>query len=198
MLDANGLTRSSIIYPGQSLALPGAPALAVAGRRPRPPAQQSAVLDAEQAANARLIIGIGRQLGVSDRGIAIALATAMVESSMRNLDWGDRDSLGLFQQRPSTGWGTEARSRDAARATQAFYGGAGDPNGADHARPARHPRVGEHGLHARRRRPCRSRRTPTGTARGKRRRTSGSPRSAERRAGPRRVSRCGAGGPGAP
>jgi hypothetical protein len=53
----------------------------------------------------------------------------MVESWMLNLDWGDRDSLGLFQQRPSAGWGSEEQVSDAARATQAFYGGAGDPNG---------------------------------------------------------------------
>ncbi|MGC5221869.1 LysM peptidoglycan-binding domain-containing protein [Micromonospora sp. DT81.3] len=137
VLDANGLTRSSIIYPGEVLTLPGAMTLAVAtapapAPAPAPagpPPQQSAVLDAEQVANAHLIIGIGRQLGVSQRGIAIALATAMVESSMRNLDWGDRDSLGLFQQRPSAGWGTEAQVSDATRATQAFYGGSGDPNG---------------------------------------------------------------------
>ncbi|HEX5859127.1 MAG TPA: LysM peptidoglycan-binding domain-containing protein [Microbacterium sp.] len=134
VLDANGLSRASIIYPGQTIAIPGAVVLAVAitpiAPAPAgPPAQQSAVLDAEQAANASLIIGIGRQLGVSDRGIAIALATAMVESWMRNLDWGDRDSLGLFQQRPSYGWGTEAEVADAARSTQAFYGGPSDPNG---------------------------------------------------------------------
>ena len=43
--------------------------------------------------------------------------------------WGDRDSLGLFQQRPSYGWGTEAEVQDPARATRAFFGGSGDPNG---------------------------------------------------------------------
>ena len=78
----------------------------------------------------QLIIAIGRELGVPDRGIAIALGAAMQESSLRNLGWGDRDSLGLFQQRPSAGWGTEAEVQDAARATRAFYGGASDPNGA--------------------------------------------------------------------
>ncbi|HWI30097.1 MAG TPA: LysM peptidoglycan-binding domain-containing protein [Microbacterium sp.] len=129
VLAANGLTPASIIYPGQTIALPVA-FVPVASTAPvAPPAPQSAVLDAEQAANARLIIGVGRQLGVSDRGIAIALATAMVESSMRNLTWGDRDSLGLFQQRPSTGWGTDAEVSDATRATLAFYGGPTDPNG---------------------------------------------------------------------
>ncbi|MGZ0067650.1 LysM peptidoglycan-binding domain-containing protein [Microbacterium arborescens] len=125
LLAANGLDRASIIYPGQELVIPGAAAT---------PAVQTAALpdlglDAEQIANARLIIQVGRERGVPDRGIAIALATAMVESWIRNLDWGDRDSLGLFQQRPSTGWGTPDQVRDPARSIAAFYGGAADPNG---------------------------------------------------------------------
>ncbi|WP_127820247.1 LysM peptidoglycan-binding domain-containing protein [Microbacterium sp. CPCC 204701] len=121
VLAANGLSRASIIYPGQTIAIPLAAVVASA------PAV--AGLDAEQVANAQLIVRIGRELGVPDRGIAIALGTAMQESWIRNLDWGDRDSLGLFQQRPSTGWGTEAEVRDAARSIRAFYGGASDPNG---------------------------------------------------------------------
>lgn len=124
LLSANGLNFSSIIYPGQSIALPGAAAAAAPA-----PAPASSGLDAEQTANAQLIIRIGREAGVSDRGIAIALATSMVESWMRNLDWGDRDSLGLFQQRPSQGWGSADEVRNAERATRVFYGGAGDPNG---------------------------------------------------------------------
>lgn len=116
VLSANGLNWSSIIYPGQVITIPTA-APAVPG------------LDAEQVANAQLIIRIGRELGVPDRGIAIALGAAMQESWLRNLDWGDRDSLGLFQQRPSAGWGTAAEVLDPARATRAFFGGPGDPNG---------------------------------------------------------------------
>ncbi|WP_245958728.1 LysM peptidoglycan-binding domain-containing protein [Microbacterium bovistercoris] len=118
ILEANDLGASSIIYPGQRLKLT-LPANT----------QRSARLDAEQTANARLIIRIGRQLGVPDRGIQIALATAMVESSLRNLRGGDRDSLGLFQQRPSQGWGTEAQILNAERSTRVFYGGSSDPNG---------------------------------------------------------------------
>ena len=56
-------------------------------------------LDAEQVDNARLILRVGRELGVPDRAIAIALGTAMQESWIRNLDWGDRDSLGYFATR---------------------------------------------------------------------------------------------------
>jgi LysM repeat protein len=115
VLAANGLSRSSIIYPGQKLAIP--------------PKGSTSGLDAEQIDNARLIIRVGRELGVPDRGIAIALGTAMQESWIRNLDWGDRDSLGLFQQRPSTGWGTADQVRDRERSIRAFYGGPGDPNG---------------------------------------------------------------------
>lgn len=133
VLDANGLGGDAIIYPGQVLALP-APAAAFTGvpaaaRTPREAAAPEIGLDAEQVENARIIIGVGRSLGVPDRGIAIALATAMVESWIRNLDWGDRDSLGLFQQRPSTGWGTPDEVRDPARAATAFFTGVSGPDG---------------------------------------------------------------------
>ncbi|MDP3951107.1 LysM peptidoglycan-binding domain-containing protein [Microbacterium sp.] len=128
---ANGLSASSIIYPGQTIvvaaAAPAPAASAPAASAPAP--AQTAALNAPQAENAAMIIRIGRELGVSDRGIAIALATSMVESWLRNLDWGDRDSLGLFQQRPSTGWGTADQIMDRDRSIRVFYGGAHDPNG---------------------------------------------------------------------
>ncbi len=126
----NGLGPSSIIYPGQRIAVQAAPApAAVPAPAPSTGGQLSATLSAEQAANAALIIRIGRELGVSDRAIATALATGMVESGLRNLAWGDRDSLGIFQQRPSTGWGTPDQIMDAERSTRVFYGGPADPNG---------------------------------------------------------------------
>lgn len=128
LLSANGLGNGSIIYPGQSLRLSPAPVV-TAPVAPAPLAQRSATLDATQRAHAAHIIRVGRELGVPDRGIAIALATAMVESSMRNLSHGDRDSLGLFQQRPSQGWGTAAQIMDADRSIRVFYGGPKDPNG---------------------------------------------------------------------
>src|SRR5699024_6136964 len=118
LLQANGLGAGSIIYPGQTLTLAPPAAAPAPSATPAPaaaPVQRSATLDAEQRAHALRIIAIGRELGVSDHGIAIALATAMVESSLRNLDHGDRDSLGLFQQRPSQGWGTPAQIMDAER-----------------------------------------------------------------------------------
>lgn len=95
---------------------------------PHANAGEVVALTDEMHANAALIVRIGRQEGVSDQGIVIALAAAAQESGLRNVQYGDRDSLGLFQQRPSTGWGTAAQVLDPERATRAFYGGAGNPN----------------------------------------------------------------------
>lgn len=78
-------------------------------------------LDPDQAANAALITAIAVQRGMPARAATIAIATAIQESKLRNIDYGDRDSLGLFQQRPSQGWGTEAQVMDPVYATNAFY-----------------------------------------------------------------------------
>jgi hypothetical protein len=80
-------------------------------------------LSNEMATNARIIIQVGRELGIPNYGIVIALATAAQESHLRNLDYGDRDSVGLFQQRPTSGWGTESQIRDPRYAARAFFGG---------------------------------------------------------------------------
>ena len=58
----------------------------------------------------------------------IALAAAAQESGLRNVKHGDRDSLGLFQQRPSSGWGTAEQVLDPVRASLAFFCGAVNPN----------------------------------------------------------------------
>jgi len=131
LLAANGLSFTSTIYAGKTLSLPGAAApsaTTVVATTSATPLTAGSTLTAEQAGNARTIIAVGRQLGVGDRAIVIALAAAAQESSLRNLDHGDRDSLGLFQQRPSTGWGTPAQLRDPVHATKLFFGGAGNPN----------------------------------------------------------------------
>ncbi|MEU8772711.1 hypothetical protein [Streptomyces sp. NPDC048606] len=75
----------------------------------------------EQAANAATIAAVGISKGLPDRAVTIALATAMQESALRNLDHGDRDSLGLFQQRPSQGWGTPAQIQDPVYSAGIFY-----------------------------------------------------------------------------
>ena len=122
LLNANGLTASSIIYAGRTLVIPAAGAPGGSGSGSGPAGAVTPLTDA-MAANARIIIEVGRSLGVSDRGIVIALATAMQESSLRNLDWGDRDSVGLFQQRPSTGWGTREDILNPYHAAALFYDG---------------------------------------------------------------------------
>ena len=81
-----------------------------------------AELNADQLANATTIIQVGRSLQVPDRGLVVALATAMQESTLRNLTYGDRDSVGLFQQRPSSGWGTVAELTTPSVAAGKFFG----------------------------------------------------------------------------
>lgn len=75
----------------------------------------------EQAANAAVIVGASFKADLPERAAIIALATAWQESGLRNLDYGDRDSIGLFQQRPSYGWGTEAEIMDPWYSSAAFY-----------------------------------------------------------------------------
>jgi hypothetical protein len=75
----------------------------------------------EQMANAATIAGISVKRHLPARAATIALATARQESKFINVGYGDRDSLGLFQQRPSQGWGTAAQVRDPVHATNAFY-----------------------------------------------------------------------------
>ena len=82
----------------------------------------------EMRQNAQTIVAVGRGDGVSDPGLVVALAAAAQESGLRNVDYGDRDSLGLFQQRPSAGWGTPDQVLDPVRASLAFFGGASNPN----------------------------------------------------------------------
>ena len=78
-------------------------------------------LSGEQIDNAATIAAIGAKLGMPDHAVTVALATALQESGLRNLQAGDRDSAGLFQQRPSQGWGTQAQILDPVYASTAFY-----------------------------------------------------------------------------
>lgn len=198
MLSANGLSRQSLIFPGQSIVLPpgGAEAAAPAAPSPAPAAPApaptpptppnaeaytvvdgdtlwdiaarhdlevaelvaingldaaaviragqvlrvarpvaavtvasvSVALTEEMRGNARIIVDVGRALGVPDQGIVIALTAAAQESGLKNPEYGDLDSLGLFQQRPSQGWGTVDEVLDPVRSATAFYGGAANPN----------------------------------------------------------------------
>ena len=85
--------------------------------------ETSVTLTKEQVQNARTIAAVAQERGLPERAVVIALATAQQESRLRNLDYGDRDSLGLFQQRPSQGWGTEAQVQDPVYAAGKFYDG---------------------------------------------------------------------------
>ena len=79
-------------------------------------------LSTEQLGNARVIWQVAQDLKLGDHAAVIGIATALQESTLRNLDYGDRDSLGLFQQRPSSGWGTATQIRDPRLSSLAFYG----------------------------------------------------------------------------
>lgn len=76
---------------------------------------------AEQVSSAKTIQATGVAMGIPARGQIVALATALQESGLRNLTYGDRDSLGLFQQRPSQGWGTTNEILDPVHASTMFY-----------------------------------------------------------------------------
>ena len=82
---------------------------------------RSTAVDLDQAHFASIITGISVRRGLPPRAASIALATAYQETGIRNLDYGDRDSVGLFQQRPSQGWGTKQQLMDPYYATGKFY-----------------------------------------------------------------------------
>ncbi|MEU5394349.1 heavy metal transporter [Streptomyces tibetensis] len=75
----------------------------------------------EQAVNAATITAVGTARDLPERAVTIALATALQESALRNIKHGDRDSLGLFQQRPSQGWGTPKEIMDPTYSAGEFY-----------------------------------------------------------------------------
>ncbi|MGW3041194.1 C40 family peptidase [Kitasatospora sp. NPDC001159] len=75
----------------------------------------------EQIPNAKTIQATGVAMHIPVRGQIVALATALQESGLRNVNGGDRDSVGLFQQRPSQGWGTAAQIMQPVYASTKFY-----------------------------------------------------------------------------
>lgn len=127
LLEANALQPNSLIFSGDTLVVPGSSA-APASTAMASLDSTVSIMNDEMRANAAIIVQVGHELGVSSQGIVIALATAMQESSLRNLTWGDRDSVGLFQQRPSTGWGSVDQLTTPTYAARLFYGGASNPN----------------------------------------------------------------------
>ena len=78
-------------------------------------------LQQPQAANAATISAVASSRDLPERALTIALATAMQESKLHNIEGGDRDSLGLFQQRPSQGWGTAGQILDPVYSAGEFF-----------------------------------------------------------------------------
>ncbi len=85
-----------------------------------------------QPAQAATITAVATRRGLPARAASIALATAIQESKLRNLSYGDRDSLGLFQQRPSQGWGSPEQVQDPVYASNAFYDALTEVDGWEH------------------------------------------------------------------
>jgi hypothetical protein len=78
-------------------------------------------MDTDQAADAATIAAVALRRGLPEQAVVIAFAAAIQESKLENIPFGDRDSVGLFQQRPSQGWGSRARLLDPSYAAGAFY-----------------------------------------------------------------------------
>jgi hypothetical protein len=78
-------------------------------------------MDPEQLLNASIIADVAMRRGLPQQAVIIALATAQQESKLRNIDYGDADSIGLFQQRPSQGWGLKAQILDPVYASGKFF-----------------------------------------------------------------------------
>jgi hypothetical protein len=83
--------------------------------------EQAITLDTDQAANAATIAGVAARHRLPRQAVTIALATALQESKLEDLDYGDLDSVGIFQQRPSQGWGPAADLEDPVYATTKFF-----------------------------------------------------------------------------
>jgi LysM repeat protein len=117
VLLANGLSRGSAVRAGQQLVIP-VPNMRKTG-------SGAVTLTGEMLENARTIAEVGWEVGIPDDGIIVALAAAMQDSSLHSLQFGEGDAVGLFQQRPSLGWGDADLLLDPYRAAVAFFGGAG-------------------------------------------------------------------------
>lgn len=79
-------------------------------------------LEIEQARMAATIAAVATRRRLPERAVEIAYVTAIQESKLLNIPFGDRDSVGVFQQRPSQGWGTVEQLQDPVYATQKFFG----------------------------------------------------------------------------
>jgi hypothetical protein len=118
---AAALVVAAAVFGGWALVHDGAGPLPDPQRCVATAGGNTASVDLDQARNASTIAAVAVRRGLPARAVSIALAAAFQESGLRNLDHGDRDSLGLFQQRPSQGWGTARQVRNPVHAANRFY-----------------------------------------------------------------------------
>ncbi|MCO1594304.1 hypothetical protein M8C17_03920 [Micromonospora sp. RHAY321] len=132
MLSVAGLAFAGGVFAGPIAAHAAAPVdakpVAVAVQTVKPQGEQSHIdLNDEQTANVKAIIAATKKAGLPERAAVISIATSLQESKLENLghlgDRNDHDSLGLFQQRPSSGWGTPEQITDPDYSTTAFLKG---------------------------------------------------------------------------
>ncbi|WP_410809189.1 hypothetical protein [Micromonospora sp. 067-2] len=132
VLSVAGLAFAGGVFAGPVAAHAATPVdtkpVAVAVQAPKPQGEQSRIaLNGEQTGNAKAIIAATKKAGLPERAAVISIATSLQESKLDNLghlgDANDHDSLGLFQQRPSSGWGTPEQITDPAYSTTAFLKG---------------------------------------------------------------------------
>ena len=83
--------------------------------------RQTVLLDTQQASIAATIAGVAHRQSMPSTAVTVAYATAMQESKLHNLNYGDMDSVGVFQQRPSEGWGPRNKLEDPVYATTKFF-----------------------------------------------------------------------------
>ena len=129
MKHKRAITITVAVVAAAALAVGGVVAWSIAHKQPLPLSEQcsarvggqTTTITLEQARNAAIIAGVSVQRGLVPRAASIGLTTAYQESGIRNLDHGHADSLGLFQQRPSKGWGTPEEVTDPWYSSAAFY-----------------------------------------------------------------------------
>ena len=148
MLSVAGLAFAGGVFAGP-IAAHAAPAVdakpvAVAVQTVKPEGAQSHIdLNDEQTANVKAIIAATKKAGLPERAAVISIATSLQESKLENLghlgDANDHDSLGLFQQRPSSGWGTPEQITDPEYSTMAFLKGLKQVDGWQDGPPYRKP-----------------------------------------------------------
>jgi hypothetical protein len=124
LLAVGGLLAIAIAAGGIFLAYPGVAPLLVRGSGCEAGRSSSRAISLQpsQAGIAATIAGVAQRHALPDRAVVIAYATALQESKLENLDYGTADSVGVFQQRPSQGWGKRRQLEEPVYAASRFFG----------------------------------------------------------------------------